>query len=63
MRQSHKLLFSVYKPIQLEHKMTGERTAEEIISSDIELEKLKFTWNDKHAFPVPFTFIAGLAMN
>lgn len=59
MRQSHKLLFSVYKPIRLDYRVTVERTAEEIIS-DIKLDKLKFIWNyNKRAFPVLVLLLQG----
>lgn len=44
MRQSHKMLLSVFIPIRLDERMNGESTAEQIIS-DIKLDKLKFIWN------------------
>lgn len=44
MRQSHKMLLSVFIPIRLDERMNGESTAEQTIS-DIKLDKLKFIWN------------------
>lgn len=41
--QFHKLLFSVYRHIQLDCRITGERTADGIIG-DIKMEKLRFIW-------------------
>lgn len=47
-------IFSVYKPSQLNYRITGETTAEEI-NSVIKLGNLKFIWNcSKHAFQSPY---------